>query len=102
LAGKGTDGALVTCQRVWAALGVGWAPLRTIMTMVPLCSAASASRREAVRSKAGARPSISITTAAAPPCRTESTPARSRLWRSGRRSSTMAAGSMPSSARPGA
>lgn len=49
-ASSGTDGALAIDQRVRAALDRGWASTRSRMTQAREASAASTSRRLAVRS----------------------------------------------------
>lgn len=101
LPGKGTDGAAATRQRVSAALGAGSAPIRSIRAVTPDPSAASASRRLAVRSSSGARPRISITSAPRAGQRSASTAARSSIPSSVITPVNNRPGAMPSAANPG-
>lgn len=96
-----SDAAERTDQRVSAALGTGSASTRSISTVVPDRSAASASRRLAVRSSAGHLPQHSTINADRPAHRAESAAPRSSDTGSGARARTSASGSLPSSARPG-
>ena len=102
LAGRGRDGAAATCHRVNATLGRGVAAMRSRRGVTPDFSAASASRRVAVRSSGLGSPQISITTRPSAAQRTASSPA----WRMPvaflARTKVSCPGSSPSSRRPGA
>lgn len=101
LPGSGTDGADVTRQRVSAALGTGSPPTRNRKAVTPEVSAASASRRLAVRSSSVARPCSSTTSAPRPAQRNPSTAARSSMASSAIVPSSRFSGATPSAARPG-
>jgi hypothetical protein len=66
LASSAVDGTAATPQRVAAALGLGSAPTRTLSTVTPEASAASISRRVAVRSSPRAGPALSISKVPSP------------------------------------
>lgn len=101
LAASAEDGAAATCQRVCATLGPGSAASRMRSGVVPDVSAASASRRVAVRSRLPGMPQSSIRTAPSAVQRTASSAARNPS--SGRRTRTWMiwAGSSPKAASPG-
>ena len=102
LASKARDGAAPTDQRVSAALGTGPASSRSSNKVTPDCSAASASRRLAVRSSSGHWPQHSTISACRPGPRAASAALLSNALASGACPSTSAFGSPPSSTRPGA
>ncbi len=101
LAGSAAEAALATCQRLCAALGPASPAARSSKVGTPDRAAASASRRETVKSSAGARPQGSMTTAATAAQAAASPPARNTASVSGARTSTSRSGSKPNSARPG-
>lgn len=101
LPASGPDGAALTRHRVWAALGAGSMPERTTSAMTPDLAAASASRREAVRSSTAALPHGSRITASTALQLTMSAPTRSNDTVSGAVTDSTASGSTPSSISPG-
>ena len=102
LAASAVDGAGLTCQRLCAALGIGVASARTASTKTPETAAAKVSRRDAVRSKAGAFPQGSIMTAPSSAHLTLSAAARRSPSVSAVVTRMSRRGSQPSSIRPGA
>lgn len=88
-------------QRVSAALGTGSPPTRSRKAVTPDDSAASASRRLAVRSSKGAGPRNSTTSAPKAGHRSASTAARSSMASSAIAPISNRAGSMPNAASPG-
>ena len=101
-ASSAVEGMVSTRQRVAVALGVGSACARSTSTVTPDCSAASISRRDAVRSRAGALPHASINTAPSPAQRVASAAARNRAASSGTTASNNWCGARPSSNSPAA
>lgn len=101
LPGKGTEGAAVTCQRVSAALGTGSPSIRSSSAVTPDASAASARRRLAVRSRSGARPRSSITSAPSAGQRSASAAACSNSASVAIMPISSFAGSSPSATNPG-
>ncbi len=99
-ASSAVEGQAATPQRVAAALGAGAPATRSRRMVTPEASAASWSRRVAVRSSPGARPHASTTSAPSPGQRAASAAARSNAASSATTASTRAAGSSPSSRSP--
>ena len=96
-AAEATD---ATPQRLAAALGDGSAPTRSDSTVTPDVSAASISRRVAVRSIPGARPQASINSVPSPVHRAASAAARNKAASSATTTTTIRSASSPSSASP--
>lgn len=101
LAASGSDGAERTCHRLDAALGIGVASPRTSKAKAPASAAASASRRDDVRSIILALPCASRITADAAFERIISAAARKASSMLTVRTITICAGSAPKPASPG-
>lgn len=100
LAGSGVEGSPAMLHRVAAALGVGSAPSRSDRIVTPDVSAASISRRVAVRSTRAARPRLSMTSVPSPGQRAASAAARSSATSSSTSTTTIMLGDRPSSVNP--
>ena len=98
---RGSEAAEATDQRVSAALGQGLAPARARNRVTPPVSAASASRRLAVRLKALASPQALSRTAPTAGLRRASSPTANRVCTSRVRTSNTSRGDSPISCRPG-
>jgi len=99
--GRVGEGAAATRQRVSAALGTGSPPTRSMKAVTPDASAASASRRLAVRSSKGAGPRNSTTSDPKAGQRSASTAARNSMASSTIMPISSRDGSMPNAANPG-
>ena len=99
-ASSAADATDATPQRLAAALGEGSAPTLSDSTVTPDASAASISRRVAVRSIPGARPHASISSVPSPLHRAASAAARSNAASSATTTTTIRSASSPRSARP--
>jgi len=102
LPSRGADAAPLTDQRLAAALAEGLAPSRIIISVTPEAAPAKDSRREAVRSSAGASFHTSIITAPRDEHAAASAPALSTSVGVFTRTRISRAASSPNSARPGA
>lgn len=100
LASSAAEATDATPQRVAAALGVGSAPTRKDRIVTPDVSAASISRRVAVRSIPGARPHASISSVPSPLHRAASAAARSSAASSATTTSTTCSADSPRSISP--
>ena len=97
---RGSEAQDPTDQRVSAALGQGLAPARARNRVTPPVSAASASRRLAVRLKALASPQALSSTAPTAELRRASSPMASKDCASRARTSSRSRGARPISCRP--